>query len=660
MQVLHVIFEGLTMVYNTAMSTPVEQIKERLDLVQFIGGYVKLQKAGANFKACCPFHGEKTPSFNVSPVRNIWHCFGCGRGGDVFQFLMELEHIEFPEALRALAERAGVELKREDPALRSHRNKLLELLEEATVFFERELKEEKAVHEYLKNRGLSGLTASVFRLGFASHDWRDLAAHLAAKGYSYKEMEEVGLVIHKDDAKSENAEAYFDRFRSRIMFPFFNNQGKVIGFSGRIFVNSKTEADKAAKYMNSPETIFFNKSAFLYNFDKARESMRKEESVVLVEGQMDVLLSFQSGVQNVVAVSGTAFTAGHAELIKRFAERLILAFDMDDAGIAAARKAVVVAGKAELSTSIIELPKDTDPADIAAKDKEEWKTAVTSARESIAFFIDRAIERHGRDTAEGKRAIGKEIFPLVAEISSEIEKAHWVGIIARKLSIPEDSCRKELNAHEQKQSQEDQKSQQYSYESEAPTEAKKVKVTRKVLLEKRLAGLLLYDPALIKSAKNLPKSDECDSELAKALFSMLENEKISCDSRDNVVKKMNAALQSSANEAVFEVEQFIDLVKHIDDEINSCILGWHNEHRTQRLKELEVALSMSKDEKERNTILENIRLTSTQILSNDIYDKKEKSHSKKEEGSNKEESTQKEESSSKEKENYSKEEKNYS
>ncbi|MEK9166229.1 MAG: DNA primase, partial [Patescibacteria group bacterium] len=280
------------------MPSPIEDIKSRLSVVDVVGSYIRLQKAGANYKAPCPFHREKTPSFYVSPGREIWHCFGCGNGGDIFRFVMQIEGVEFPEALEILAGKAGVTLKKEDPHMVSERKRLISLLEDAAKFFTAELKKRDDALLYLKGRGLKAESVGSFRLGYAPAEWRALTNFLAVHGYRKEEMERSGLAIRK-----ENGDMY-DRFRGRVMFPVWDGAGRIIGFSGRIFETSADE--NGGKYINTPQTSLYDKSRTLYLWDRAKNAIRKFDSCILVEGQMDAVMSHQAGQDNAVAVSGTA------------------------------------------------------------------------------------------------------------------------------------------------------------------------------------------------------------------------------------------------------------------------------------------------------------------------------------------------------------------
>jgi DNA primase len=316
------------------MSTPVEQIKARLSIVDVVGSYIKLDKAGSSFKALCPFHNEKSPSFNVSPSRDAYYCFGCNRGGDIFSFVEEIEGIEFVDALKLLADRAGVTLTHDIKENKSEREHLASLMEEATLFYERQLLQNTAVKAYLVDRGLTEETVRSFRIGFAPLEWRAVYDHLRSKHFSDAEIEKAGLV-----KPTEGKEPY-DRFRGRVMFPIFDANGRVVAFSGRVFGEQKNkDGSDVAKYINSPETPLYDKSSIMFGYDRAKRAIRTQNFTILVEGQMDLIMSHQAGTENTVAVSGTALTEKHLTLLKRLSDNLVFAFDADEAGLRATARA---------------------------------------------------------------------------------------------------------------------------------------------------------------------------------------------------------------------------------------------------------------------------------------------------------------------------------
>ena len=277
------------------MQSSSEEIKNKLDIVEVIGQYVKLQKAGANYRGLCPFHKEKTPSFFVSPPRQIWHCFGCSLGGDIFSFIMKIENVEFKEALKILAQKAGVELVYENPQVRSQKQRIIDVNKGASEFFEQNLWKEKVVIDYLLKRGLGEETIKEFHLGWASDEWNELSSFLIKKGFKSNEILASGLAISKDTD-------IYDRFRSRIMFPIEDSSGNIVGFTGRIFQSKASlktirDIEKIGKYINSPQTLIFDKSKVLYGLSKSKDYLRSEGNTLLVEGQTDFLAAWQSGIK---------------------------------------------------------------------------------------------------------------------------------------------------------------------------------------------------------------------------------------------------------------------------------------------------------------------------------------------------------------------------
>jgi len=428
------------------MLSPVEEIKSRLDIVEFIQGYVRLQKAGVNFRANCPFHGEKTPSFYVTPSRQIWHCFGCGKGGDVFQFLMDIEGQDFPEALKVLATRAGVELTSEDPRIRSERNRLYDINEEAATIFQKCLAATPRAKEYVAKRGLTAGTMEKFRVGFAPQSWDFLLSALIQKGFHKEDIERAGLAI-----KNQEKGSYYDRFRSRIMFPIADSAGRVIGFGGRI-VDFSPE-DKAhlapsdrteAKYINTPQTMIYDKSAVLYAFDKAKQEIRMRDSVVLVEGYMDTVMSHQAGVVHTVAVSGTALTSRQLQMLKRLCNTMVCSFDTDAAGESATRRSLALASEFDFERRVAHIHTGKDPADAVRENPTLWVEAVANAKPVVDFYMDKAFTDYSPATAPGKQAITAMVLPFVAGLFDAIQRDHWIKELARKLDVGEASIRAEL------------------------------------------------------------------------------------------------------------------------------------------------------------------------------------------------------------------------
>ena len=423
------------------MSSSVEKIKERLTITEVVESYIKLDKAGGNLKGKCPFHNEKTPSFFVSPDRGSYYCFGCGAKGDIFTFVQEFEGLDFMGALKTLALRAGVELVRENVQARNELDRLYGAMEEATSYYQNLLKESAAAKDYLKNRGITDTTISEFCIGFVPEGWRAIHDHLLKKGFSVAEIEKVGLI-------KQTEKGYYDRFRGRIMFPISDSSGRIIAFSGRILVDD----GKSAKYLNSPDTVLFNKSNILYGLDKAKLDIRKRDYTILVEGQMDLIMSHQAGIKNTVAVSGTALTdsvvsrddvVNNLGLVRRLSSNMIIAFDADGAGIRASARASQVALSLGMDVKIVQIEGGKDPADIILHSIEDWKNMLRSAKQVIEFHLDTVLARK-LDDRKLTKAISEEVLPYIVVLQSRMEKAHFVAKIRDMTKIDENAIWEDL------------------------------------------------------------------------------------------------------------------------------------------------------------------------------------------------------------------------
>ncbi len=410
-------------------SSNIELIKGKLDIVDFLRGYLNLQPAGKNFKALCPFHKEKTPSFMVSPDRQSWHCFGCGVGGDAFSFLMRYENIEFGEALRILAEKTGVELRRLDPAEHKYTGLLYELNEKAKEYFKNSLAKTPNVKSYLAERGLKPKTIEEFELGWAPNEPEGLSLHLLNARYAPDDILRAGLGM-----KTERG-MILDRFRGRIIFPIHNHFGRVVGFTGRVL--PQFEGSEVAKYVNSPETPIFNKSRLLYGFWKSKNAIREVGSAFLVEGQMDFLMSWQAGVGNAVASSGTALTPDHLRTLHRLAEELVLSFDSDAAGSAAAERAIDLAEANDFGVKVVAFEKYKDPAEAAQAGAGILLNAVKDAVPAPRFYFEKylpAREARNFGTRSGLKNL-RIVIGKIKNIASAVERDFWFNELSRRTGI---------------------------------------------------------------------------------------------------------------------------------------------------------------------------------------------------------------------------------
>lgn len=413
-------------------TNPIEQIKERLDIVQVIGSYIEVKPAGRNFKARCPFHGEKTPSFMIAPDRQTWHCFGsCNEGGDVFSFVMKYENIEFYEALKILAEKAGVELKKLSPEDQKQFGILYDINDTVKDFYKQQLAQNPKILEYIKSRGLMNETVQEFELGFAPQSWDAATVYLTGKGFKADDIERAGINFRTERG------TYVDRFRGRIMFPIGNHTGKVVGFSGRLLPEYDT--GDAGKYINSPETAIFNKSRVLYGFNKAKNHIRGMKFALLVEGQMDLLMCVQDGLKNVVATSGTALTADHLKTLKKQTDNVMFSFDNDEAGQKAAERSIDLAKNLDFNVKILSVKDYKDPADAIKAQPGIMVTYAKAAKEAMEFYFERYLS-HGESFKNNAPLFKKNLHIVLAKIKalpSAVEREHWIRQLAQLVNISE-------------------------------------------------------------------------------------------------------------------------------------------------------------------------------------------------------------------------------
>ena len=571
------------------MPSPVEDIKARLSIVDVVGSYIRLIKAGSNFKANCPFHNEKTPSFFVSPSRDSWHCFGCNSGGDIFSFVSRLEGVEFPEALQILAARAGVELKKEDPRFVNERKRLFNLFDEAVKFYESELSKRDDVFKYLEMRGLLKKTINDFRLGYAHQSWDRLTSFLKSKGYKPEEIERAGLAIRAKSAGwSDSGARFYDRFRGRIMFPLSDSAGRVVGFSGRIFEpdlpKNESPENAGGKYINTPQTALYDKSKILYLWDRARGEIRKENTCVLVEGQMDALLSHQAGVKNTVAVSGTALSKNHLWLIKRLASDLFLSFDTDDAGQSATMRGVDLAIASGLEVKIIAIPQGKDPADTIKENPKIWTQAVSSAKPVISHFLERSLKKFGSDHRGLRLDVTSKVLPYVALLNNEVDKAHWIGEISSFLGLKEDPILDEVRKLSKL-------GREVLIEDKRPKSEKMIPKTRKDLLEDRILGILAW------------RKDEFLEKLNEGSYEFFSSHRIpllECIIKEKPPKDAEV-LEKNLEKLAFEAELLYGAMEKIHEEFHELLAELEKEHFKTKLESLafEIRRSETAGETER-------------------------------------------------------------
>lgn len=489
----------------------IEEIKKKTDIVEIISAHVDLKKSGSNFKGLCPFHSEKTSSFMVSPELQIFKCFGCGAGGDVYKFLMEFEKIEFPEALKILAEKAGIKLEtlknfprhQEKEEIYRVNNLLAELYHYLLVSHKLGVK----ALDYLHRRGVESESIKIFKLGFAP-DSSDTAFRFLTlkRGYKPEILEKAGVVVKREGR-------YFDRFRGRIIFPLRDQFGNVLGFSGRV-LEPKVDA---AKYINGPETLAYKKGRVLYGLEATKQEIKKAARAVVVEGEFDVISSWQAGIKNVVGIKGSSLTEDQARLLSRFCPAISLALDSDFAGSEAARKAAGIAQNLGLEVRIIKTGEFKDPDEMVQKKPEEWRKAVGEAIGVYDFLFGLIFDRFDSKTSEGKSRISKSITPILAGIEDEIVRAHYIKQAAIGLGVPEEAVLGQVNKETSPQPQLGNKGQQIKQED---------KKTRREILEEYLLALVFQNrPEIV-----LEIGPVVNSSLGKRLIG--EFEKFSKENKD--------------------------------------------------------------------------------------------------------------------------------
>lgn len=483
----------------------IEEIKRKIDIVDLVSSYLTLKKAGANYRALCPFHNEKTPSLMISQEKQIFKCFGCGEGGDIFSFVMKMENLEFREALEMLAARAGVKLEKyrkqispsEKPDKKTRLFRLNALI--AQIYHKILISHPsgKAALTYLKNRQISEQTIKEFLIGYAPSS-RAIKAYLSKKGFTDQEIQNAGGP---------------DRFYRRIIFPITDVFGNVLGFTGRAM-----DKDQQPKYLNTPETIIFHKGRILYNLNRARGEIKLQKTTVVVEGQMDVISSYQAGVKNVVASSGTALTSDHLKILYRYAPNIIFAFDSDTAGLATAKKAHEMALEESFNVKMTELGEFKDPGEMIEKDAKLWQETIKNAKPVIDWYFDLAFNKAVDGsrkaetlTSQEKKEIAKEILPIINKIPDTIEQADYIGKLAKKLELPEKIIFEALS-----------NSRKYKVESiKYKKEEKNIFKTINLTPDDILIGLIIKNPHIVKTALEKIKSIDLSSKSQK-LYSFIE------------------------------------------------------------------------------------------------------------------------------------------
>jgi len=572
----------------------IEEIKNKLNVLDIVGSYVKLSKTGVNYRGLCPFHNEKGPSFFVSPSRQMWKCFGCGKGGDIFEFIKEIEGVEFGDALRLLANKAGVELKRENPQVISERKKLYEICDLACSFFEKQLGNSafgKEAKEYLLRRGIKEESIKKWRLGYSPDTWQGLSDFLVGRGYTREEIVKAGLAV-----QSERGNNPYDRFRGRIIFPIFDLNSQVIGFGARIF--KEMDKKETAKYINTPQTLLYDKSNVLYGANYAKVAIRKNNECVLTEGYTDAIMCHQAGFENTVAVSGTALTPRHLNLLKRYTDNLLLSFDMDLAGDTATKRGINLAQSQGFNIKVIDTYSGAkDPAEIILENPENWSKSVKNARTIMDYYFDSAFSKFDKAKPADKKEIGRIILPAIKRLENKIEQSHWAQKLSEKLGVSQESVLEELkntkadNTHAQTAEVAPQQIANRNFSVEG----------RKKLLEDKIISLVLKNP---ENLNLIEESHRC-------LF---------CGKTKNLIEsiKSSALKRGNDKEAIFAdipKDEYKDLLNTLSlkaevdyeedgsDEIQLCLSQLKDIELRNKLSELSGAVKLENDEQKKDELV---------------------------------------------------------
>ncbi|MFC1649720.1 DNA primase [Patescibacteria group bacterium] len=552
--------------------TDSELVKSKTDIVDVITSRVSLKKAGKHFKSPCPFHAENDPSFVVSPELQIYKCFGCGRSGDVFTFLQEYEGMDFVESLEYLAEKVNVTLTKR-PGSQGQKKKLIEIHESVNNFYKYILSSHplgRKAREYLGTRGINDATIQTFDIGYSPINQEPYCRYLTGKKrYTTKLLDRAGL-----------AYSYYgkpkDRFSGRITFPLTDHRGIVLGFAGRVLPENDT--GKMGKYINSPETEIYHKSKMLYGLNLAKDAIRRKNTAILVEGELDMISSFQAGIRNTVAIKGSALTTEQTLLLKRFADRIVFALDADFAGNAAARRGIEVAEDSGLEVKVAALGKYKDPDEAVRGNLSEYKEILKSSKNVWDFLIDTVFDNYNKETGSGKQKISREVVPILASIKDSIVRSHYVEIVANRLQINQEAVLDQLN-----------KTSRGSETKDASTEETPPKASRRELLEERFLSLSFQfdlgsmnskSASLIKSRKfaNLveeflvykktrknPNLKEFSSTLSKHLVSTFESLIMTQNDISSSEAKKELKIVRKELEIIAIREQMGDLAKAIKE-----------------------------------------------------------------------------------------------
>lgn len=521
------------------MANEVDEIKQRLDIVDIVKEYVQLKSAGTNHKGLCPFHQEKSGSFMVSASKQIWHCFGCHKGGDLISFIQEIEGIDFYEALKLLGDKAGVKIEKKSGKSSGKKDQVLDVLAFATKLYHKILTTHPKAEEarvYIKQRDLQQETIDVFQLGFAPDSWDVLLKALKQKGFSEQVIKESGLMVENRERGS-----IYDRFRGRFMIPLRDVYGNVVGFTARAIQEEYT----GGKYINTPQTLVYDKSRVVFGLSFAKQAIKEAGEVVIVEGNMDVISSHQAGVKQVVAVSGTALTEQQLAMLKRFTQKLVMAFDEDAAGINAMKRSLPLALQKGFEIKILSLPEGKDPDECIKQGVDLWKSAIAEAQPLVDAVLHRSLKQYDATTPQGKKQVADDVLVFIKAIPSAVVRDHYIKLLTRELQVSETSLKEEMQ-------------KKRVLEVEQAPEKKKVvstKVPEELKATREYVALLFKLPLLIQ--KYLLEPEALSGEDLQNLYKTLRNAYDEGNTSESASFDVEAFLQTISNEQK-------DLVSRLD------------------------------------------------------------------------------------------------
>lgn len=569
----------------------IDQIQDRVDIVEVIGSFIPLKKAGRNYKTNCPFHHEKTASFMVSQDKQIFHCFGCGCGGNVFNFLMKYERLEFPEAVRILAQKAGVVIPQETVYSKEENslsNKLYAANESVAAFFQKNLKEDNRACAYLVQRGLSEETIKTFRLGFAGSAWEGLLNFSRKTGIAPDILEKAGLVIKKEDG------GYFDRFRNRIMFPILDMKSRVLGFGGRVFLDQPS-AEKAAdvpKYMNSPETSVYNKGRNLYGLNFSWKYIRDMDQVIIVEGYLDLILPFQAGIKNIAASLGTSLTENQIRLLGRYTKNAVIIFDPDKAGELATLRSLDLLVQEDFRIGVVRLTEGYDPDSFVRKyGGGEFKKRINEAKTLFDYKLSVLVSRYDKSTLEGKAKIVEEMLPTLSRVPNAVLKSGYIKSLADSLSVDEDAVRQEL------------KKVRHSPAIQQTNDIKIDVPGRKCRQsEKILTGLLIDDNSCIKIVKESLSLEDFKDPAIKSIIEVLfkyNNEESKAITPGRLISHLE---DTEAHRFIPELVDCVEAVVDRQRTLTDCILKIKHDNLKDKLNRLQIEIALAQNKADEDKI----------------------------------------------------------